>query len=241
MLSKRNIKKFFIITIVSIVVFVFFSLNFNFYLSSLLVSKLSYNTDYLSNNSILKEKVSMLEAKIKISESLIQENAELRKSQDYKIPENLRSISSELVIVSPFSFTSSGIINKGSKDGIRKGQLGISKNGLVGKISEVKKDTSEIIFAYNPNFTIMVFVGPKKIPGILQGNGVSSRIRYITTQEKISLGDDVFIATNTSKEYPGIKVGEISDIKGDQGFFDLGLKNLIDPRNIKFLMIVVND
>ena len=119
--------------------------------------------------------------------------------------------------------------------------MAISPKGLVGKVSDVNKESSEILFTFNPNFAIMVFVGQNKIPGILKGNGMSSRIKYITRDEKIVEGDDVFIATNSIEEYPGIKIGEISRVVDYEGFLDLSIKDLIDPRNAKFLTVIIND
>lgn len=241
MLSKKTKKKFLLTVLGSSLVFAFFFLNFNFYLSNFLISNFSYKSDYLSINSSLKEKISILEARIKLQDALINENLSLKKTLNYNLPKSLSLINAELVIVSPFTFTSSGVINKGSLHGVRKGFLAISPKGLVGKVSDVNKESSKILFTFNPNFAIMVFVGQNKIPGILKGNGMSSRIKYITRDEKIVEGDDVFIATNSIEEYPGIKIGEISRVVDYEGFLDLSIKDLIDPRNTKFLTVIIND
>ena len=235
MLSKKTKKKFLLTLLGSSLVFAFFFLNFNFYLSNFLISNFSYKSDYLSINSSLKEKISILEARIKLQDALINENLSLKKTLNYNLPKSLSLINAELVIVSPFTFTSSGVINKGSLHGVRKGFLAISPKGLVGKVSDVNKESSEILFTFNPN------LGQNKIPGLLKGNGMSSRIKYITRDEKIVEGDDVFIATNSIEEYPGIKIGEISRVVDYEGFLDLSIKDLIDPRNAKFLTVIIND
>ena len=119
MLSKKTKKKFLLTLLGSSLVFAFFFLNFNFYLSNFLISNFSYKSDYLSINSSLKEKISILEARIKLQDALINENLSLKKTLNYNLPKSLSLIYAELVIVSPFTFTSSGVIYKGSLHGVR--------------------------------------------------------------------------------------------------------------------------
>ncbi|MBT3475559.1 rod shape-determining protein MreC [bacterium] len=241
MLSKRNKKYLFLTALGSILIFVFLFLNLNFYFSNLLISKLSYKSDYLSNNSILKERISLLEARIKLQEAIVDENLSLKENLNYNLPKSLSLLNTELIIISPFTFTSSGIINKGSLDRVKKGSLVISPKGLVGKVAEVNKQFSKVLFTFNPNFAVMVYVGESKIPGILKGNGISSRIKYITTDQEVVVGDNVFIATNTIQEYPGIRIGEISGVVDYEGFLNLSIKDLINPRNAKFVTVIIND
>ena len=241
MLTKRNKKKIFLILILSTLIIVFFSLNINFYLSNFLAKNLSYSSDYYSENSRLKNKIEELESKVKLQQSYVNENIELKKRLEYKVPKNIKFLQAELVIASPFTFASSGIINKGIKDGVKSGFIAIASGKLVGKVASVKTDYSEILFTFNPNFAIMVYIGKNKIPGILKGNGVTSYIKYVTNDQKILKGDKVLISSNSPEQYPPIEIGKIASVKKEGGFLDMDLDGLIEPRNIKFLTIVSND
>ena len=108
-------------------------------------------------------------------------------------------------------------------------------------MASVKTDYSEILFTFNPNFAIMVYIGKNKIPGILKGNGVTCYIKYVTNDQKILKGDKVLISSNSPEKYPPIEIGKIASVKKDGGFLDMDLDGLIEPRNIKFLTIVSND
>ena len=240
MLSKRNQKKLLLILITILFITGFFLLNFNFYLSNFMISNFSYKSDYLSNVNNLKEKVSDLEIKIKIQEALIAENKSLKKQLNLK-NSNFKFLSAELTVVSPYTFASTGIINLGLNDQIKKGQLVIKPEGLVGKISVVNDEFSEVIFTFNPGFTLMVFVGENNVPGILKGNGVSSRIKYVTNDKKIKIGDKVFIGNNSKENYPNIEIGTISEIVDNRGFFDLRISDLADPRNSKYISVIRYD
>jgi len=240
MLSKRNQKKLLLALITILFITGFFLLNFNFYLSNFMISNLSYKSDYLSNVNSLEEEISDLEIKIKIQEALIAENKSLKKQLNLK-NNNFKLLSGQLTVVSPYTFSSTGIINLGLNDGIKKGLLVIQPEGLVGKISVVNNQFSEVLFTFNPGFTLMVFIGDKKIPGILKGNGVASRIKYVTNDKKIKIGDQVSIGNNSKENYPNIKIGTISEIIDNRGFFDLGISDLADPRNSKYISVIRYD
>jgi rod shape-determining protein MreC len=241
MLSKRNRKKLFLTLLSSALLFIFFALNLNFYFSSFLSKNFSYSSDYSSENSKLRYMVSELQAKVKLQQSYIDENIELKKRLGYELPKNINFLKAELVILSPFTFTSSGIINKGSSHGVKSGFIATASGKLVGKVSSVEKNYSEILFSFDPNFTIMVNIGMNKIPGILKGNGLSSYIKYVTDNQKVVVGDKVVLSSNGLERYPGIEIGEISEVKSDGGFLILNISGLIDPRNTKFLTIIAND
>ena len=81
MISRKNIKKISLIVLVSVVVIIFFVLNFNFYFSDLLISKLTYQNSIASPHSSLVSKVNNLESDSKIYESIANENKELREQR----------------------------------------------------------------------------------------------------------------------------------------------------------------
>ena len=124
---------------------------------------------------------------------------------------------------------------------MKSGFIATASGKLVGKVSSVEKNYSEILFSFDPNFTIMVNIGMNKIPGILKGNGLSSYIKYVTDNQKVVVGDKVVLSSNGLERYPGIEIGEISEVKSDGGFLILNISGLIDPRNTKFLTIIAND
>lgn len=241
MLSLRNKKKLFLISIVSVLLSVFLLTNLNFYLSDFLISNLSYRNDLFLKNDNLKKKIISLEAEIKIRDTYIQENIKLKDILKYNELNKFETLVAELVIVSPFTFTSTGIINKGKKDGVTKGSLALVPQGLIGKVYEVSEEFSRIHFIYNPSFSVMVQIGESKAAGILKGNGVSSRILYVTNDKEINKGDKVLIASNSLENYPAIEIGKISEIRDNEGFLDLSLNKMVDPRNVKFISIVLNE
>ena len=241
MLSKRNQKKFFLIFIIFLAISVFFLLNFNFYLSNFIISNFSYRSDYLSETDNLKKKISSLQAKVKIQEAIINENKNLKDQLNFKKSLNYEILSGELTIISPFTFASTGIINLGSKDGIKKDFLVIKPQGLIGKISVVNNGSSEVLFPSNPSFTLMVYIGEEKIPGILKGNGISSIIKYVTNDKEVKIGDKVFISNNSKENYPNIEFGKISKIIDKKGFFNINIKTFVDPRNSKNILVIKND
>ena len=90
-------------------------------------------------NSQLKEEIKKLQSdKIALLEKE-KENEILKKQLGFTKENNKQEfIPSQIIGRSPTSFTQYLILNKGSRDGINKGQVIISEGFLVGKIKETK-------------------------------------------------------------------------------------------------------
>ena len=241
MISRKNIKKISLIVLVSVVVVIFFVLNFNFYFSDLLISKLTYQNSIASPHSSLVSKVNNLESDSKIYESIANENKELRELLQLQKESKFSLINGEVVIQSPIIFSATAYVNKGKNNGVRENLIVISGGGLVGKVENVYGDYSEIIFPHNPKFNLLVFIGDKRTSGILKGDGVASYVKYIPDESKIEIGDSVYLADNTSPDYINFQIGKVSEIKTHSGFLQVKVSNLLDPKTAKFVSIVKNE
>ena len=241
MISRKNIKKIFLIVLVSIVVTIIFILNFNFYFSDFLISKLTYQNSTVSSHPSLVSKINNLESDSKIYESIANENKELRELLQLQDKSKFSSINGEIVIQSPIIFSATAYVNRGKSNGVRENLLVISGGGLVGKIGRVYDNYSEIIFPHNPRSNLLVFVGEKGTSGILKGDGVTSYIKYIPDESKVKIGATVYLAGNTNADYINFKLGEVSEIKIHSGFLQVKVKNSLDPKTVKFVSIIKNE
>jgi len=241
MISQKTIKKISLTVLVSVVVIIFFVLNFNFYFSDLLISKLTYQNSIASPHSSLVSKVNNLESDSKIYESITNENKELRKLLQLQNESQFSLVNGEIVIQSPIVFSATAYVNRGKRDGVRENLIVISGGGLVGKIGDVYRDYSEILFPHNPKFNLLVFIGDKTASGILKGDGVTSYVKYISDESKVNIGDSVYLASNTSADYLNFKIGKVSEIKTRSGFLQVKVRNSLDPKTAKFVSIIKNE
>jgi len=156
------------------------------------------------------------------------EELEKLKSEKYEVKfleaENKRlkkvlndiNYSSELVIAKVIidkqsPFLRSIIINKGSKNEIKKGMAVLSDSYLVGKVVEVNFMTSRVLLLSDLNSKIPVTIEPGGIQSILSGNGVNAGIIQYTKDKMPINGEGVIYTSGTGGLLnSGIPIGKIN-------------------------------
>jgi rod shape-determining protein MreC len=89
----------------------------------------------------------------------------------------------------------------------------------------------------NKNVIYTVFIGNKKIPGILYG-GEKIIIKYIPKYHKIKVGDLVITSGLDKVFYEGVKVGKITSIKQTQLYQEATIKPFYNPLHPTFFYVV---
>ena len=155
-----------------------------------------------------------------------------------KVLEDISSSSEEIiakVIIDKQSpFLRSIIINKGSKNEIKKGMAVLSDSYLVGKVVEVNFMTSRVLLLSDLNSKIPVTIEPGGIQSILSGNGVSDGIIQYTKGKMSINGEGVVYTSGTGGLLKsGIPIGKIknNENKNNVDFF-------VDFSQLRFVRIL---
>ena len=123
--------------------------------------------------------------------------------------------SSELVIAKVIidkqsPFLRSIIINKGSKNNIKKGMSILSDSYLIGKVVEVNYMTSRVLLLSDLNSKIPVTIEPGSIQSILSGDGENSgNIQYTKDNLPIADGSIIYTSGTGGLLKSGIPIGKI--------------------------------
>ena len=155
------------------------------------------------------------------------EELEKLKSEKYEVKfleaENKRlkkvlndiNYSSELVIAKVIidkqsPFLRSIIINKGSKNNIKKGMSVLSDSYLIGKVVGVNYMTSRVLLLSDLNSKIPVTIEPGSIQSILSGDGENSgNIQYTKDNLPIADGSIIYTSGTGGLLKSGIPIGKI--------------------------------
>lgn len=155
-----------------------------------------------------------------------------------KVLEDISSSSEEIiakVIIDKQSpFLRSIIINKGSKNEIKKGMAVLSDSYLVGKVIEVNFMTSRVLLLSDLNSKIPVTIEPGGIQSILSGNGVSDGVIQYTKGKMPINGEGVVYTSGTGGLLKsGIPIGKIkhNENKNNVDFF-------VDFSQLRFVRIL---
>ena len=145
-------------------------------------------------------------------------NANFLEAENNRLKKVLEDISSsseeviaKVIIDKQSPFLRSIIINKGSKNKIKKGMAVLSDSYLIGKVVEVNFMTSRVLLLSDLNSKIPVTLEPGGLQSILSGDGVNAGvIQY--TKDKLPLdGESVLYTSGTGGLLKsGIPIGKIN-------------------------------
>lgn len=156
----------------------------------------------------------------------LEELNDLKKILKYKeegVFENY--ISADIIAKSSNTFYNSFIISAGSKDGVNKGDLVLSGNGIVGIVEKTELYYSRVLSILDSNVAISFkAVRDESINGIVSQNISSEKFNnikdgivrgYVFDNASVLVGD--MVVTSGIGEYPaGIEIGQVNDVFEDK-------------------------
>ncbi len=139
-------------------------------------------------------------------------------------------------------------INKGTNSGIKEDMAVISKDGLLGRITKVSKNTSEVKLIttndVNHKISVMIKLENDTIYGIMSGYDSNNNILIVTSVNKeIEIPKDSFVYTSgMGGIFPsGIIIGKIKEMKKDK--YDtskiIEVEPFTDFNNTRFVNVLI--
>lgn len=178
----------------------------------------------LKQNSNLRAEVQALQSRQLKSDLALQqllaiqaENTELRRllNAQQRMAPQARLV--ELVNSVPDPSQKRFIINKGSVDGIREGQVVIDAYGLVGQVAEVYTGTALVISVLDADHAVPVMVARSGFRSILigQGNDRYLLLANLTQSDDVKIGDVLITSGVGGRFPPGLPVGIVKLFQQD--------------------------
>jgi rod shape-determining protein MreC len=157
----------------------------------------------------IKLELETLKADKTIDNFIVSENKRLKLIVNDYFLESEETVA-RILIDKQSPFLRSVIINKGSKNNIKKGFAVLDKKYLVGKVVEVNYLTSRILLLSDLNSKIPVSIEPKGLQAILSGTGEESGIiQYQKKDFIIEEGSQIYTSGSGNLFKAGIPIGKI--------------------------------
>lgn len=175
----------------------------------------------LAENEMLKEENAKLRQEV-IKQALSQE--ELTELRQLSLVMNYESPSYDLPHVTATVIAMDGsrwyrifTINEGSDKGIKKDDIVINADGLVGRILELGPDWAKVISIIDENNSVsfQVFRDPNLL-GIVTGDGKGKLTGYMLDAEAPVTEGDILITSGMELYPQGIPIGRISEVHRDK-------------------------
>ena len=152
-----------------------------------------------------------------VAQALKAENESLRSLAGYQPVEKARYITARVVGQSPSNYSASVVINVGEAAGVKMFQPVIDAYGLMGRVTDVALNTSQVLLLSDATSRVPVITGTSRQHAILAGTGDElMRMTFVGGDPKnIALGEPV-VTTEEGDLIPGgILIGTVFRREGD--------------------------
>jgi rod shape-determining protein MreC len=119
-------------------------------------------------------------------------------------------VTSRVIANSSGPFVRSALVNVGEANAVKVGYPALSAEGLAGRVVEVGRSSSQVLYLTDLNSKIPVHVGPASVRAIVAGdNGPLPRLNYLPALSQVQPGDEVS-TSGIGGIYPrGLRVGVV--------------------------------
>lgn len=202
------------------------------------------NDDLIAQNQQLKSEIRDTKIKLQTYYALLSENQKLNKllSAKYKVRQKDLSFAT-ISKVSQSRLKKQIVINKGSSDGLKIGQVALGVDGIAGQITQISPFNSTILLITDPTQFVAVKSQRNGIRGVSKGlasNKNSLIVNFIEQNADIIIGD-IFISSAIGSKFPANHpIGEVVAIKKDPNspFLDIQLKPIQNINKMEFVLII---
>ena len=165
-------------------------------------------------NVLLKERIVQLQEESHQLKEAALANERLRKLLEFREKVSTSMVGAEVIGRDPSSWFKSVTINKGERDGVRKGMAVISPEGVIGQILKTSSHYSVVLLITDYNSAIDGIVQRTRGKAIVEGRGENRcQLKYLLRTEEVIIGD-VIVTSGLGGNFPkGLMVGEIRKIE----------------------------
>ncbi len=187
-----------------------------------------------AENERLRQELSFMEQQLVQLQELQKENHRYRELLKFAGKSSHRLLAAEVIARDPSQWFGTITINRGYLDGVKQEMVVITDRGLVGMISTVSPNSSQVLLITDPRLPVSATVQRTRDPvtvGIVESYARDSaclRITYLPMETNSQPGDLV-VTSGLGGIFPkGILIGTVREVSQDQS--GMVLSAMIEPR-----------
>jgi len=168
-------------------------------------------TELRARNAALERDNERLRHWQSVARRLEAENAALRSLSDMVPDPRLRFITARVVGDQGGAFARSVLVNAGTRDGVAKGQVAVTAEGVAGRVAEVGLRSSRVLLLTDINSRVPVLVGSARDRSVMAGDNTGQpRLLYLAAGTEIRPGDRVVTSGHGGVFPPGLSIGIVT-------------------------------
>jgi rod shape-determining protein MreC len=185
------------------------------------------------NARLREEKARLLQWQA-AARGLESENKALRELLNFVPGPEVSFISARVIADTGGAYVQSLLVNAGARDGVRRGQVVVTGDGLIGRTLGVGHRSARILLITDLNSRIPVLVEPDRARAVLAGdNSERPRLVHLPPGAVVSPGDRVVTSGHGGTFPPGLPVGTVAQV-GDGA---IAVQPYVDRSRLEYVRI----
>ncbi len=193
-------------------------------------------------NRVLKEKIAQLQEENHKTNEIKLANERLRQLLQFRERNSPSMIGAEVIGRDPSFWFKSVMIDKGERDGVKKGMAVVSPAGVIGQVLKIAPDYATVLLITDYNSAVDCIVERSRAKAIVEGKGENRcQLKYLLRAEEVAVGD-VVVTSGLGGNFPkGLMVGEVKkvDKKGHGVFQYAELVPSVDMTRLEEVFVVM--
>ncbi len=202
-----------------------------------------YLINLKEENKLLKNDIDILKEENNRLREAALASSRLMELLDLKNEALFPTAAARVTGVNTAGWTKTITLNKGYRKGLDRNMAVIGPQGIIGRIEDVKPNSSEVLLITDPRFRIDVVVQRTRLKGIVEGSGNDElNLKYIRQLDDIQAGDTL-VSGGLGGIFPkGIIVGTVKEATGKEDKFFKTIKVIpsADLTKIEEVLVVIN-
>jgi rod shape-determining protein MreC len=130
-------------------------------------------------------------------------------------------------------------IDKGSQDGLQPDMAVITPQGIVGKVRDVFRSSSQVLLIDDSLSGVGAILKQARLYGVVKGNGVNLYLDHVMSDEKVSVGDEVISSGGDGIFPKGLLIGTVAQVTpGPDLFLRIRVKPSTDLNRLEEVLVI---
>lgn len=151
-------------------------------------------------------------------------------------------LAAEVIGKDPSPWFKTVLIDRGARDGVRKGLSVVVPSGIVGQIIQVAKHHSKVLLIIDQNSAVDALVQRTRSRGLVKGQTDLCIMQYALRKHEVNVGDWI-VSSGLDGVFPkGFAIGKVSSVvKRNAGIFqDVTVAPFVDFETLEEVLIIMS-
>src|SRR6202048_690340 len=159
----------------------------------------------------------------------------------HKSHENVPMLGARVIATSAGTASATIMLDRGSKDHIKKNMGVVTPEGVVGKVVEVYDNTSEVLLLTDKDSGVGAMLGNSRVQSPVGGAGEPLLVmKYVANDDVVSVGERV-VTSGMDKIFPrDLPIGTITDIKAGNPFKSIRIRPSANLERLEEVIVLLS-